>query len=158
MKAFVKGAALLLGVGLLSTHAQAQKVIIKDEEPNSILFISRDKAGDEIIRILNETQNQRFHEPGIPRFLLTDRKGRFALGIGGYVKATAEYDFGGISKDIDFYPALIPTKVRRMSETSSRWMQQPARSSLNWWDTPNIWATSLSIRPVISVETVRALN
>ena len=62
MKAFVKGAALLLGVGLLSTHAQAQKVIIKDEEPNSILFISRDKAGDEIIRILNETQNQRFHE------------------------------------------------------------------------------------------------
>ena len=110
MKAFVKGAALLLGVGLLSTHAQAQKVIIKDEEPNSILFISRDKAGDEIIRILNETQNQRFHEPGIPRFLLTDRKGRFALGIGGYVKATAEYDFGGISKDIDFYPALIPNK------------------------------------------------
>lgn len=110
MKAFVKGAALLLGVGLLSTHAQAQKVIIKDEEPNSILFISRDKAGDEIIRILNETQNQRFHEPGVPRFLLTDRKGRFALGIGGYVKATAEYDFGGISKDIDFYPALIPNK------------------------------------------------
>ena len=110
MKAFVKGAALLLGVGLLSTHVQAQKVIIKDEEPNSILFISRDKAGDEIIRILNETQNQRFHEPGIPRFLLTDRKGRFALGIGGYVKATAEYDFGGISKDIDFYPALIPNK------------------------------------------------
>lgn len=38
MKAFVKGAALLLGVGLLSTHAQAQKVIIKDEEPNSILL------------------------------------------------------------------------------------------------------------------------
>lgn len=103
MKAFVKGAALLLGVGLLSTHAQAQKVIIK-VRAEFILFISRDKAGDEIIRILNETQNQRFHEPGIPRFLLTDRKGRFALGIGGYVKATAEYDFGGISKDIDFYP------------------------------------------------------
>ncbi len=37
-----------------------------------------------------------------PRFVLTDRKGRFALGIGGYVKATAEYDFGGISDDVDF--------------------------------------------------------
>ncbi len=110
MKAFVKGAVFLLGLGIFSSHAQAQKVIIKDEEPNSIMFISRDKAGDEIIRILNETQSPRFHEPGIPRFLLTDRKGRFALGIGGYVKATAEYDFGGISKDIDFYPALIPNK------------------------------------------------
>lgn len=110
MKAFVKGAVLLLGLGIFSSHAQAQKVIIKDEEPNSILFISCDKAGDEIIRILNETRSRRFQEPGIPRFVLTDRKGRFALGIGGYVKATAEYDFGGISKDIDFYPALIPNK------------------------------------------------
>ena len=51
MKAFVKGAALLLGLGLFSTHTQAQKVIIQDEEPNSIIFVSRDKAGDEIIRI-----------------------------------------------------------------------------------------------------------
>lgn len=110
MKAFVKGAVLLLGLGIFSSYAQAQKVIIKDEEPNSILFISCDKAGDEIIRILNETRSRRFQEPGIPRFVLTDRKGRFALGIGGYVKATAEYDFGGISKDIDFYPALIPNK------------------------------------------------
>ena len=39
---------------------------------------------------------------------MTDRKGRFALGIGGYVKATAEYDFGGISDDVDFYPSMIP--------------------------------------------------
>ena len=59
MKAFVKGAVFLLGLGIFSSHAQAQKVIIKDEEPNSIMFISRDKAGDEIIRILNETQSPR---------------------------------------------------------------------------------------------------
>lgn len=37
-------------------------------------------------------------------------KGKFAIGIGGYVRATAEYDFGGIVKDVDFYPALIPNK------------------------------------------------
>lgn len=110
MKAFVKGAVLLLGLGLLSNPIQAQRTIIRDEVPNSVMVISTDKAGDDIIRILKETRNRRFHEPGIPRFLLTDRKGRFALGIGGYVKATAEYDFGGISKDIDFYPSLIPNK------------------------------------------------
>lgn len=76
--------------------------------PNSIVLVSQDKAGDEIVRIMNETQSPRFHDPKAPRFVLTDRKGRFALGIGGYVKATAEYDFGGISDDVDFYPSMIP--------------------------------------------------
>lgn len=74
------------------------------------MFVSTNKAGDEIIRIMNETRLPRFHEPKAPRFVLTDRQGKFALGIGGYVRATAEYDFGGIVKDVDFYPALIPNK------------------------------------------------
>ena len=52
----------------------------------------------------------RFHDPNAPRFLLTDQKGKFALGIGGYVRATAEYDFNGIVNDVDFYPALIPQR------------------------------------------------
>ena len=111
MKTKFKSVALLLGMSLLPLCANAQKkVIIEDKEPNSIMFVSRDKAGDEIIRIMEETQLKRFHEPKAPRFLLTDQKGKFALGIGGYVRATAEYDFGGIVKDVDFYPALIPNK------------------------------------------------
>lgn len=102
---------MLLVAGLMPVCAFAQKgVIIEDEEPNSILFVSRDKAGDETIRIMNAGQPKRFQDPNAPRFLLMDRKGKFALGIGGYVKATAEYDFGGISKDVDFYPALIPNR------------------------------------------------
>lgn len=110
MKTFFKGAVILLGVGLMSSYAQAQKVVIEDNEPNTIMLVSRDKAGDEVVRIMKETQSPRFHDPKAPRFVLTDRKGRFALGIGGYVKATAEYDFGGISDDVDFYPSLIPNK------------------------------------------------
>ena len=93
---------------MLSTHSQAQKVVVEDKEPNSVMFVTIDKAGNEIIRIMNASQSPRFHEPKAPRFLLTDRKGKFALGIGGYVKLAAEYDFGGISDNIDFYPALIP--------------------------------------------------
>lgn len=110
MKTLLKSAVLLLGMGLLSLPARAQKVIIEDKEPNSILFVSLDKAGDEIVSIMKDKQNKRFHDPKAPRFVLTDRKGKFALGLGGYVKATAEYDFGGISKDVDFYPSLIPNK------------------------------------------------
>ena len=111
MKTFFRSVAMLLGLGLLPLAAHAQKkVIIEDEEPNSVMFVSTDKAGDEIIRIMNETRLPRFQEPKAPRFVLTDRQGKFALGIGGYVRATAEYDFGGIVKDVDFYPALIPNK------------------------------------------------
>jgi len=95
-------------MGFLSAPAKAQKVVIEDDVPNSIVLVSQDKAGDEIVRIMNETQSPRFHDPKAPRFVLTDRKGHFALGIGGYVKATAEYDFGGISDDVDFYPSMIP--------------------------------------------------
>lgn len=109
MKTNIKAVALLLGIGLFPLCAHAQnKVIIEDKEPNSIMFVSKDKAGDEIIRIMNETQSPRFQDPKAPRFLLTDQKGRFALGIGGYVRATAEYDFGGIVNNVDFFPALIP--------------------------------------------------
>lgn len=108
MKTLLKSAVLLLGMGLLSTHSQAQKVVVEDKEPNSVMFVTIDKAGNEIIRIMNASQSPRFHEPKAPRFLLTDRKGKFALGIGGYVKLAAEYDFGGISDNIDFYSALIP--------------------------------------------------
>ena len=110
MKTLLKSAVLLLGMGMVSSYSQAQKVVVEDDEPNTVMLVSRDKAGDEIIRIMKETQSPRFQDPKAPRFLLTDRKGRFALGIGGYVKAAAEYDFGGISDDVDFYPSLIPNK------------------------------------------------
>ena len=109
MKTSIKMVAMLLGIGIFPICAQAQKkVIIENKEPNSIMFVSRDKAGDEIIQIMNNRQQMRFHDPNTPRFLLTDQKGKFALGIGGYVRATAEYDFNGIVDDVDFYPALIP--------------------------------------------------
>ncbi|MEG2164609.1 MAG: DcaP family trimeric outer membrane transporter [Bacteroidales bacterium] len=105
----LQGAALLLSMGLSPLLAQAQEITVEDNAPNSVVYISTDKAGDEIIRIINETQSPRFHDPSAPRFLLTDRKGTFALGIGGYVKGVAEYDFNGISDNIDFYPSQIPT-------------------------------------------------
>lgn len=106
-----KSVFMLLALGTLPVHSFAQKdVIIEDDVPNSIMFVSRDKAGEPIISILQKSQLPRFQDPRAPRFILTDRKGRFALGIGGYVKTTAEYDFGGIVNDVDFYPALIPNQ------------------------------------------------
>lgn len=116
MKTFLKGAVVLLGLGIGAFHAQSQNIIIEDNVPNTIMVVSKDKAGDEIIRILKETQSPRFHDPRAPRFVLTDRKGSFALGIGGYVKSTVEYDFHGICDNVDFYPALIT----RAGQSSAR--------------------------------------
>ena len=72
MKTLLKSAVLLLGMGLLSTHSQAQKVVVEDKEPNSVMFVTIDKAGNEIIQIMNASQSPRFNEPKAPRFLLTD--------------------------------------------------------------------------------------
>lgn len=75
MKTSFKMVAMLLGIGVFPVCAQAQKkIVIEDEEPNSIMFVSRDKAGDEIIRIMNDRSQMRFHDPNAPRFLLTDQK------------------------------------------------------------------------------------
>lgn len=87
-------------------------MIIEDESSKGVVLVTMDKAGNEIIRIMNESQLPHIHEPQAPRFLLMDRKGKFALGIGGYVRATAEYDFGGIVDDIDFIPAFIPNSSK----------------------------------------------
>lgn len=103
--------ALLLCLGAFTPGLKAQnKVIIKDDVPNSIMFISKTKANDDIVQIMQYTRLPHFREPNAPRFLLVDQKGKFALGIGGYVQTVAEYDFGGIVNDMDFFPAMITPK------------------------------------------------
>ena len=109
MKTIFKVMFLLCTIGLVPSVAKAQeKVIIDDEASTGIVMVTIDKAGDEIVRIMNESQFRYIHDPKAPRFLLMDKKGKFALGIGGYVRATAEYDFGGIVDNMDFIPAYIP--------------------------------------------------
>lgn len=113
MKTNLKTILLLCGIVLASHSAHAQKkVIIEDESSKGIVMVTIDKAGDEIIRIINESQLSYIHDPKAPRFLLMDKQGKFALGIGGYVRATAEYDFKGIVDDIDFIPAFIPNSSK----------------------------------------------
>ena len=109
MNRLFKLMTMLFALVILPLLTSAQnKIIIEDEEPDAVFSFSRNKAGDEIIRIMHSTKPPYFREPDVPRFLLTDTKGRFALGIGGYVQAVAEYDFGGIVKNVDFLPSSIP--------------------------------------------------
>lgn len=80
MKTILKVMFLLCGIGFIPSIAKAQeKVIIDDEAPNGIVMVTIDKAGDEIVRIMNESQFRYIHDPKAPRFLLMDKKGNLPL-------------------------------------------------------------------------------
>ncbi len=66
------------------------------------------KAKD-LVAILYNRQNLHFSDPSAPRFLFFDREGKVAMGIGGYVKGTMQYDFGGaIDQGASFVTYDIP--------------------------------------------------
>ena len=100
----------MLGAMIVTPMFAQQKDLYPElEGPGPVVIISKDKNGkEELINVFEETQRPHFHDPRAPRFLLTDQQGKFALGIGGYLKTTMEYDFNGIVDDVDFIPALIP--------------------------------------------------
>lgn len=64
--------------------------------PERAIVVSGDhtKAGS-LLAILYDTSELHFSEPSAPRFLFLDREGKVALGIGGYLKGTLQYDFDG---------------------------------------------------------------
>ena len=79
-----------------------QQVIIENQVPNSLVVVSMDDIGNEIVKVMQTSQLPHVHDPQIPRFILTDREGNFALGIGGYVRTVTSYDFDGLVDNVDF--------------------------------------------------------
>lgn len=57
------------------------------------------KTGHDLVALLYDAADLHFQDPSAPRFLLLDREGRIAFGIGGYVKGTVQYDFDGSIDD-----------------------------------------------------------
>lgn len=123
MKSSVRTALLAL-CGWIGGMVSSAQGVEETAAPEAVVIFARGQGGEtEIIELFRQTQRPHFHDPGLPRFLLADRKGRWALGLGGYVQAKAEYDFAGTVADIDFYPSLIaPGKPRnqfQMDATTS---------------------------------------
>ncbi len=61
-----------------------------------------------VMKAMYEANGRHFQDPRAPRFLFLDRKGRVALGIGGYAKVTTSFGLAGIADNIDFVTATIP--------------------------------------------------
>lgn len=101
--AFVLGAAFLWVFPALSQETHSPE----SGEGNRIFFMTYDEDEDKIIQVTDITRQVRFHDPRAPRFVLTDSKGTFTLGVGATIRTMLNYDFGGIVNNKDFYPSQI---------------------------------------------------
>lgn len=61
-----------------------------------------------IMNVLFDTRDLHFQDPGVPRYLLIDKEGTTALGIGGYVEGIATADFRGAIDGYGFVTYDIP--------------------------------------------------
>ena len=98
--------ALVLAIGCSASQAQ---IILLDTIQTSVIVTDEPQTTDSgVIKAMYEANGRHFQDPRAPRFLFMDRKGKVALGIGGYVKGTMSVDMDGISDNIDFVTADIP--------------------------------------------------
>jgi len=88
-----------------STEAETQAVT-----PERVIIMSgnRNGASQEVMAVMYDTSDLNFNDPRAPRFLFVDSKGKTALGIGGYVEASMQYDFDGAIDNPGFVTASIP--------------------------------------------------
>lgn len=76
-----------------------------------VLTGNENHSSYETMKAVYEANGLHFQDPRAPRFLLLDKRGRVALGMGGYVKGTLSVDFAGIANNPDFVTATIPVPL-----------------------------------------------
>ncbi len=99
-------------LGSAAVVAQENPAASQSMIPQRVVVVSGDtsKMHPEVIAVIYDTNDIRFHDPAAPRFLFLDRKGKIAFGIGGSLYATAAYNFGGSERTgSDFIPSQLPT-------------------------------------------------
>ncbi|NDV83323.1 DcaP family trimeric outer membrane transporter [Bacteroides sp. 51] len=100
--------AFMVGIAFLwIPRVASQDTNSSKDDDNRIFFMVYDENENKIVQVTDITRQVRFHDPKAPRFVLTDSKGTFSLGIGATVRTELNYDFGGIVDNKDFYPSKI---------------------------------------------------
>lgn len=85
----------------ISAFSQEKKKTKKKEKTLSVSYASGTDSILDLPTFLSEylehTTSRHFQDPSIPRFLIKDRKGNFAFGVGGYIGAIGYYDYDNTS-------------------------------------------------------------
>lgn len=95
-----------LGVAIFCYFNSIDSAFAQTKPDSSFLIPSRavivsgdkEKSGD-LVAVLYDKSELHYTDPNAPRFLFLDREGKIALGIGGYLKGTIQYDFNGSIDD-----------------------------------------------------------
>ncbi len=137
MKKNLKLLMPILLVALCSLPAHSQRWGRVEGAPVTVYsFTENVNTAPEVINIFYTTQGEYFRDPRAPRFVLTDREGKWGLGIGGYVQARVEFDFNKIVDNLDFLPSSIQrdngpsTQYQMDITTSTLFMKLVGRSNL----------------------------
>lgn len=137
MKKILKSALLIAGMSLFTLPMHSQRWARVLGTPVTVYnFTENVNTAPEIVNIFYTTQGEYFRDPLAPRFVLTDREGKWGLGIGGYVLARVEYDFSKIVDNVDFLPSDIQrsdgpsTQYQMDITTSTIFMKLVGRSKL----------------------------
>ncbi|MDE7412103.1 MAG: porin [Paramuribaculum sp.] len=98
--------------------------------PLRALIVTGDAVkGADIVGVLYDASGRHHTEPVGPRFLFLDQQGHVALGIGGYLKGIAQYDFGGaITNGTNFTPYDI--SIGKVPGQQSRFYGSANNSSI----------------------------
>ena len=125
MKRFSKF-ILLPALSVLATvSAEAQSWVEVSDDATPMICISETiNEAPDVVEIFQTTQSTYHHDPRAPRFILVDQKGKWGLGIGGYLQTKIEYDFDRTVDNVDFLPSAIqrggaPSSQFRMDMTNS---------------------------------------
>lgn len=94
----------------LSILALASAIGMSARIPQRAIVVTGDTSliHDGMVAVLYNNPEFQYHDPSEPRFLFLDRQGKIALGIGGYVFASAAYDFNGEIDNSQFITYDVP--------------------------------------------------
>lgn len=108
---------LILPVGLLSAAEPSDSSFMI---PSRAIVVSGDHVKEhDLVAVLYDKTDLHFSDPDAPRFLFLDREGKVALGIGGYLKGTVQYDFDGMIDDgasFETYDIPVPSDPAARSQ------------------------------------------
>ncbi len=113
MRHFPKISSALVISALAVSTITAQESAVEIPDDTVILNANAEELNTEahqrIFNALFEPDGWHYEVRQAPRFLFVDKKGRVALGIGGMLKGTLQYDFdGSVDGNGSFVPHDIP--------------------------------------------------
>lgn len=93
---------------LTTRSTESQSVMTEVPKHIVVLGGTNSQLRTNVLDALLDTRDLHFQDPGIPRYLLIDKEGKTALGIGGYVEGVATADFRGAIPSYGFATYDIP--------------------------------------------------